>query len=217
MRITLANPVYTVVGSADDKDASNGPGTSYGPANQSDGSCTDGATTATSTGVNETQLTADVNAQTTAHSSAAAKANAKTTATSSLTIAYSLLERVLRFFGLKPKLRMQVSLKMIVNVNDGPSGASFAVFFANGPTPIPAWSGSYSFSRDPANAAQLIAKRQDGVTITEPNPGRVSDYPDAKVAISPGVYQLTFEANAIASADGTVSVANDSRLSLRTA
>ena len=55
------------------------------------------------------------------------------------------------------------------------------------------------------------------MTISEPNPGRVSDYPDAKVSISSGVYQLTFEANAVASADGTVSVANDCRLSLRTA
>jgi hypothetical protein len=219
VRITLANPAFTVVGSADDTDATNGPGTSFGPAKKPTGSCTDGASTATATCLNGTHLTADVVAQTGPRSSASAKANTKAEAVSTLTISYSFFDRLLRRFGLHRKLQLLVLVRMVANLADGPASASFAVFIAPIPAgaPVPAWSGSYSLKRDPSDAQSMIVTRQDGRQVTDPNPGRTGDSPDTKIELPAGAYRLTFEANSIATADGTVSLDNDCELRLRSA
>jgi hypothetical protein len=215
--IAVTNPVFTVEGSADDTDPSNGPGRSYGPVNQANGSCTDGGSQATSACFNEKHVSADVIAQVGRRSASTAKANAKAVARSTLDISYDFWDRLwLLLFRIRPKLKMDIVISMNVNLNDGPASASFAVFIGGGPpgAPAPSWSGSYSFVKDQTAPGQLIATRQDGRQITETNPGRITDYPDTKVELPPGRYHLTFEATSAASADGTVTVSNDSRLSL---
>lgn len=217
MNIALANPVFTVEGSADDADASNGPGTSYGPANQPNGSCTDGGSNATSTCTNETHLTVELTAQSGRRASSAAQANGKAVARSTLDITYDFWDKLWNWlFRVSPKLKMDIRLSMAVAINDGRAGASYAVFIGGGApgAPAPSWSGDYSYVRDRTDPARWVGTDQDGRQITETNPGSVTDLPQRTVVLPAGRYQLTFEANALSSADGTVSITNDCILSL---
>lgn len=225
LKITVVMPMTdSVVGSCDDSDSTNGPGKSYavnGPA----GAATDGGSAASSTclapaGKNmSAHLRLDAIAATTPRSSSPAKANAKAVTKSKLVITYSFIERLLFFVArIKPKLAAQVAVNLNVSVNTGPCGAGFTLFILNGPTginPVPNWQGLYSVAVDSSDATKLKVTRPDGIVDNISNPGNAADWPDLDpVWIAEGQYDLTFETNAVASADGTVSIRYDASLFL---
>ena len=218
MKFEILNPVYTVVGSCDDKDPATGPVQSYGPLNATVGSSADGNSLADSICLTPTKLSVNATAQT-AKSTASATANAKAMARSTLVVSYSLLERLFGAIGwFKPELAMQVVVSLNANVNDGPCGAGFTVFIGNGPNganPVPAWQGLYSFSQKAGDPTQLEVTRPGGIVETMPNPGLIRDWPDGPtITVSEGRYDLTFEINAVATADGRVSLRQQSELAL---
>jgi hypothetical protein len=216
MKFTVLNPVFTVVGSCDDKDAATGPGQSYGPNNAGLGSCTDGNCLADSRCLTATKLSVEDAAQT-ANSSARATANAKAMAKSTLSVSYSWFERLLARVGLfKPQLAMQVVVTLNASVNDGPCGAGFTVFITNGPggaNPVPNWQGLYAIAQKTGDPLKLDVTRPNGLVDTIANPGQLRDWPDGPtISALEGRYDLTFEVNAVATADGRVSVRQESEL-----
>jgi hypothetical protein len=117
---------------------------------------------------------------------------------------------------------MQVVVRLQASVNDGPCGAGFSVFILHGPggvNPVPSWTGLYSCSRKAGDATKLDVTRANGVVETIPNGGKLTDWVDGPngltVAVTPGRYDVTFEVNAVATADGTVSIRQDSELVLQ--
>jgi hypothetical protein len=220
MKFTIANPVYTVVGSCDDKDPATGPAQSYGPENQAADAKADGNSAADSTCLAATKLKVNAIAQT-AHSTASAVANAKAMATSSLIVSYSWFDRVFAGLGwFRPELAMQVAVRLHLDVNDGPCGAGFTVSINNGPgggRPVPSWQGLYAVARKPGDPTKLDVTRPNGIVETIPNPGVLNDWPDGPtITVFDGQYDLTFEINAVASADGRVAVLLASELIFHT-
>jgi hypothetical protein len=223
--IQILSPEYTVVGSAGDKDAKDGPGKSYGPKNQNADSVADGTTTADSTCTSETELSVTAVAETTKNSKGTAYANAKAMAKSKLVISYSKHDARKAAAGDKPEIELRVKIDFVASVSDGPCGGSFAVFIngPGGPTSVLSWSQTYSFVRDPADSKQLLATRTGGNTVTIANPGSISDdlwppgwhHPpnqNPSLPIDEGTYDLTFEVNAVTIADGSVSLAVTGKL-----
>jgi hypothetical protein len=208
VKFNIVNPVYTVVGSCDDTDPTNGPGKSYGPENKQADSCTDGNSVSDAAGLLATALNVRAIAQTAAHSIGRANANAKALAKSTLSVEYSLFERALALLGwFKPKLKILLVSTLNADVNDGPCGAGCTVFITNGPggaSPVPNWQQTFGFSQKPGDPTMLKVT-PDAVQI--PNPGQVVMMPDGPTfRVLHGNYDLTFECNAVATADGKVSV-----------
>ena len=218
MKFRILNPVYTVVGSCDDKDPATGPSQSYGPENRAVDSRVDGNSLADSRCLTATKLSINATAQT-ANSTASATANAKAMAKSSLLVSYSWLERLLALVGwFKPELAMQVVVTLNADVNDGPCGAGLTVFINNGPNganPVPSWQALYAISRKGGDPTKLEVTRPNGIVETITNPGQLNDWPDGPtITVLEGQYDLTFEINGTATADGRVSVRQESELVL---
>jgi hypothetical protein len=81
---------------------------------------------------------------------------------------------------------------------------------------VPSWTGLYSCSLNASDATKLDVTRANGVVETIPNGGKLTDWVDGPngltIAVKPGGYDVTFEVNAVATADGTVSIRQDSEL-----
>jgi hypothetical protein len=216
--ITIITPVFTVEGAADDTDPTNGPGLRYGPVNRQADSVTDGSSLADSVCTSAIKLKVEATGQTTRHSTSHAQASAKASATSTLVISYSLLERILRWFGIWQALNMQVAANLQATVDNGPCGGGFTVFILKGPgglNPVPSWQGLYSVSQNASDTTKLDVKRPNDLVEVIPNGGRYTDWPDGPtVPISPGRYDLTFENSVYASADGIVSIVQECELVL---
>jgi len=219
MNVQFTGPTFSVVGSADDKDATNGPGKSYGPENKASDSVVDGLTQATSTCASATKLTVEAIAQTTKNSHGSAYANAKCEARCTLVVAYSFFDYVELIFGRRQEVDIQVVVKVQASVNDGPCGSSFSLFMTSptgGSTPVPSWTGTYSCAQHPGDATKIDVTRANGVVETVANGGTVTDWADppagGTLPIDPGTYNLVYELNGVATADGNVTLRVEAEL-----
>jgi hypothetical protein len=220
MKFDIVNPAYTVVGSADDTDPTTGAGKSYGPVNKQADSCTDGNSTSDAAGILANALTVTAIAQTTDHSTGRANANAKAVAKSSLTVTFSLLERLLALVGwFRPRLETLLVATLNAHVNDGPCGAGCTLVINRGPggaNPIPGWQVLFGFAQKPGKPGQLAMTPDSAVEIR--NPGQVVMLLDGPTfPVRHGTYDLTLEVNAVATADGRVSISEVAILWLKEA
>lgn len=207
MTITIVNPALSSVGSADDGDAATGRPCNYGGPGAR--RCTDGLSLSAASPTSATRITAVAQATSGPAATGRATSNAKGAATASVRVAYSFWERLLRFFGVVQKLKATVDIGTFAFVGNGPNQATFAVFLTGGPpggtNPIPVFQGAYTFDQAAGNPTMLDVKKDGAPAGALPNPGLYRDTNRGPtVGIEPGVYDLQFEMNAVATADGQV-------------
>jgi hypothetical protein len=207
MTIVIGPPVLQSVGSASDGDPATPP-CSHGPAN-GPGQCIDGPATSSGNPASATALSCV--AQAAAGPNPVAPpitANGKAFADAPLTITYRWWERILAIFGVKQGLTASVSFTCFADVNDGTNQATFAVFITGGPggaAPLPVYQRAYAFKRRVANPALIDVTKDGAAAGAIANPGVFVDAdPGRTVPIDPGTYNLKFEINAHAIADGRV-------------
>ena len=205
MKITIGTPVLQSVGSADDGDAA-GPAGSYGPVDRF-GLCNDGPSAATSVAASALVLSATALAVSGNNATASATAKAKASSRASLTVTYSLFEKLLALLGRKQRLAASVDFTCFAGVNNGPNRATFAVFITGGPrgaASIPPYQATYDFIRVPGQQI-LDVNKNGGRAFGIVNPDQFVDSDPGRTApIDPGTYTLQFEVNAQCTADGRV-------------
>lgn len=209
MRIQIAAPNLASVGSADDADPATGQACNYSGAGS--GRCNDGLAMSSANPNTSTSISATAQAMVGPNPAAGqtAMANAKGEANSSVTIIYSFWETILSWFGIWQRLSAEVSVLAFANVRVGPNQATFAVFLLGGPAassnPIPNFQGSYNFDQTPNDPNMLDVKKNGARDRTIGNPGFYQDINTGPTAVvRPGTYDLKFEMNAVAQADGQV-------------